>query len=536
MKELIVSNKQLPSIKEGVIKGLEIASGAKSSSTYYHKKDEQVAAVRQSVATLYAISKELPLLLASQKGVTGFFIQETLLNEFKNGERGGACNIVNPQAWYDEGIGHKLTESLLYTLERDSGMPYVLRMFESFKTHKINNQRARKMALRFILSHENLEFVSIKYRNKLRSAFRHIYGQKKFSTLTKAIKMAVDQGIYIGEGSQQLVHREFFRFAADKDRAAKLFLFIAGRGDASYYDDSFPVLKQFYAAAIDITGCNLLPVEVVEGIISNKNHPQHQAKWSTEEKRKATQKAIRETNQTTTANQAMRQTKKNEELGVTKKADASKVSDFIALYKTGYEHGFTPEIRDAIGKLAEKSKFRNFMYQNIGVLVDKSASMSGHKVESKNTPRAIASFTAEVLKKSASTCEIATTGKGGASDLATGFLDLIGHDRDAVFIISDGYENSYDGLLNEVVSTWRNETGSVMPIYHISPVTGSEVNAKVRSFGNQISTIAVNRPDGVVLQLTSKLLEQDIKAWLQIQVQSIKSLSAPKRKERLNVN
>ena len=153
MRELIVSNKQLPSIREGVSKGLEIASGAKSSATYYHKREDQVAAVQGSINTLYAIGKELPLILAAQRGVTGFFLQEVLLNEFPKGERGGACNIVNPQVWYDDGLGSKLTEHLIYVLDRDNGLPYVLRMFEAMRARKINNQRSRKMALRFILSH-----------------------------------------------------------------------------------------------------------------------------------------------------------------------------------------------------------------------------------------------------------------------------------------------------------------------------------------------------------------------------------------------
>jgi hypothetical protein len=59
MRDLIVSNKQLPSIKDGVLKGIEIASGAKSSGTYYHKKEDQAVAVRNAIANLYLLSKEL---------------------------------------------------------------------------------------------------------------------------------------------------------------------------------------------------------------------------------------------------------------------------------------------------------------------------------------------------------------------------------------------------------------------------------------------------------------------------------------------
>lgn len=535
MRELIVSNKQLPSIKEGIVKGLEVASGAKSSSTYYHKREDQIAAIRGSIDTLYAIGKELPLLLAAQRGVTGFFIQETLLNEFKNGERGGACNIVNPQTWYDENMGSKVTEHLLYVLDRYHGIPYVLRLFDAFKEHKINNQRSRKMALRFIFSHPNLEYVSVKYRNKLRSSLTHIYGEKKLSALIAISRKYIEQNMFDSAASATSLRKNLTRFAVDSDKAVRMFMFIMGEGYKEYYNAvDYPVVSQFYKAKSDITGCDKLPAEVVEGLISDKNHPQYRELWSTEAKRKRTQKMIKETVQTTTANQAMRQTKKNEELGVTKKADVAKVTDFLALYKTGYEAGFTPALREAIDSLADKRKFTNFMYQNIGVIVDKSASMTGHKVESKNTPRAIASFTAEVLNKSADRCSIVATHAGAGSDLATSFLDLVSNGEfEAVFIISDGYENTYDGLLNEVVEAWRSAEESVMPIYHVSPITGSEVGAKVRSFGAQISTIAVNRPDGLLLQLTNKLLEQDIKAWLAGQVRMLESVELPKNTKKV---
>lgn len=532
MRELIVSNKQLPSIREGVSKGLEIASGAKSSATYYHKREDQVAAVQGSINTLYAIGKELPLILAAQRGVTGFFLQEVLLNEFAKGERGGACNIVNPQVWYDDGLGSKLTEHLIYVLDRDNGLPYVLRMFEAMRARKINNQRSRKMALRFILSHNNLDYVSVKYRKKLKNALVHIYGKKKVSALVHICRMYVEQNMFSGEPAARMFNTNFAKFANSKGRAARAFLFIMGAGDERYYDpEKFPVISSFYRAGRDISGCSLLPVEVLEGIISKKSHPQFSDKWSTEAKRKLTQKQIRDAAQSTTANQAMRQTKKNQQLGVTKSANVEGVTDFLALYKTGYEAGFTPEIRNAITKLAEKRKFTNFMYGKIGVVVDKSMSMTGHKQESKNTPRAIASFTAEVLSKSAE-CSIKTTHSGAGTDIAEAFVDLVSDgEYQAIFVISDGYENSYDGLFNEVVSEWRKSTGTHVPIYHVSPVTGSEVGAKVRSFGQQVSTIAVNKPDSLSLQLSTKLLEQDIVAWLGMQVRSLSEVKIPTRRK-----
>src|SRR5690606_4034711 len=104
MEKLVLANNMLSKVKQSLIDGLTIASGAKGSATYYHKGDEQVKAIQTQIKNLYKLSKELPLIVAAQKGATGQFVSEVLFNEFKNTLKGGACNIVNPIDWYDNGL------------------------------------------------------------------------------------------------------------------------------------------------------------------------------------------------------------------------------------------------------------------------------------------------------------------------------------------------------------------------------------------------------------------------------------------------
>lgn len=515
MKGLIVSNKQLPSIKEGILKGLEIASGAKSSATFYHKREDQIAAVKAAVGNLYNISKELPLLLANQKGSTGFFIQEVLLNEFKKTQLGGSVNIVSPSDWYDEGLSNKLIIKALYQLDNESGITYVLRLFSQFRKEKINNSRARKLALSFIWGHPNLEFISVKYRNKLVKILNHCYGVRMTSILSVIAEQFVNKGVFNDEKSREIIEDKVFRYAENSERLARIFLFMNGKGKKGMFSVvDYPVISQYYLAKVDVSKAKMVPEEVLVGMLSDKSHPQYVAKWSTKDLRDKTLKEIREKTAVTSVNQQIRQTKKNEELGVRKVVDAEKVTDFLALYKTGYENGFTREIDDAISKLAEKKKLVGFPYQNIGIIVDKSLSMKGDFSESKNTPRAIVDFTATVLSKSVESYKIVQTGTLG-SDLSTAFLDAVdGRDLDAVFILSDGYENAYEGMLNEVVKAWKGMTGVEIPIYHVSPITGSEMNAKVRTLGTEIASLAINKPEALSLQMQAKLLEADTKQWL----------------------
>ena len=525
MESLIVSSKQLPSIKEGIIKGLEIASGAKSSATYYHKKEDQVAAVKKSIENLYEISKELPLILANQKGVTGFFIQEVLLNEFKKTSNKGSCNIINPKDWYDAGLSNTAIIKALHELDTNSGITYALRLFSKFKNDKVNNARARKITLSFILNHPNLEFVSVKYRNKLKDILVHFFGVKMSSTLVTISKNYVETGgIFKTEKSADIANGILKHSTYPAEVILRYFLFIMGEAKESYFKHSaeYPIISQYFLAKRDIYAAPMIPEEIILGIIGDKRHPQYVELWSSKDKKEATKKKIRENVKVTSENQKMRQTKSSQKMGADVVVNTEKVTDFLALYKTGYETGFTEEIKSAINILADKKKVKNFPYDNVGMILDKSLSMRGNSSESKNTPIAISDFSSLVIEKSCKSSNKIET-DGLASDIATSFLNLIekSDTYDAIFIFSDGYENSYDGLLNEVIDAWREITGKSIPIYHISPITGAEVNAKVRSFGNQISTLAINKPESLILQINSKLLEQDIKKWLEREIKSL---------------
>jgi len=528
MKQLVLTRTQLTKIKRTLIDGLTIASGAKSSATYYHNRAEQDKAIKDAVAKIYGQSKELPLILANQKGVTGKFIQEVLLNEFKETQSGGACNIVDPRDWLDERLSDKAILGALHNLN-ENGIPYVLRLFVELKTNKINNERARKIALGYIWGHPNLEFNSVKYRNKIAKVLKHVYGQRMTSILVSIAKKYVrNGGVYTDENERNIAEKNFVRYSLSDNitNAYKILLFIFGEGKSNMYGvRAFPIISEYFKAKTDITSVTKVPEEVLVGMISNKNHPQYDEMWSTKLKRETTLKGVREKTKVTSTNQQMRQTKKNKSLGVSKTVDATKVTDFMALYKTGYEDGFTDELRGAINDLAESKKINNMPYLNIGIILDKSPSMKGHKVESKNTPRAIADFTMRILSKSADRARVVLT-NGEGTDLASAFLQLMkeedaNNQYDAIYMITDGYENQYEGLTNEVINTYLKETRRSIPIMQVSPIVGAETGANVRKVGEEVVTLAINSPMALIPQINAKLLELDTTQWLTNQVKLI---------------
>ena len=542
MEKLVLTQNMLSTVKQSLIDGLTIASGSKSSATYYHSKDEQMKAIQVQIRNLYKLSKELPLIIASQKGATGRFVSEVLLNEFKQTLKGGACNIVNPIDWYDNGLSDKALLSALNSLAgADNGITFVLRLFMDLKNERVNNERMRKIVLGFIWGQDNLEFYAMKYRNKIAQILKHVYGVKKTSILLSiAQKQIYTNGLFDSDKELAIAEAGIYKyFGGDTIRASKLLLFLFKKKGVEYNAIDFPLLSQYQKAQTDITDVQNVPEEVVLGLISSVRHPQYHSMWSTDLQKEATKAMIRKNVKVTSVNQQVRQTKSTAKLGVRKTVDLQKATDFLALYKTGYETSFTPELNVAINALAEKKSIDGFFYKSIGVIVDDSVSMTGHKAESKNTPRAIADFTAKVLGKSAEVATYVKT-RDEVTDIATSFIELIKSENkarpyEAIFILTDGYENAYDGLTNEVISIYKQETGSQIPMFQISPITSAEMGSNVRKLGEDVVTMAINNPTALQPQITARLLEIDTKMWLENQVKSLEAAPV-KRSKKINVN
>jgi len=540
MENLVLTQKMLVSIKQSLIEGLTIASGSKSSATYYHSRDEQMKAIQTEIMKMYKLSKELPLILANQKGATGQFVSEVLFNEFKQTLKGGACNIVNPIDWYDNGLSDKAVLNALNSLG-ENGLPYVLRLFIDMKNGKINNERMRKIILGFIWGQPNLEFYSLKYRNKIAKVLRHVYGVKMTSVLLSIAQKSVISGLFGNEKEMTIATDDVLKyFNGDAKRAFKLLLFLFKRdARVEYNANEFPLLSEYQKAKVDITSVTKVPEEVLLGMVASTSHPQYHSLWSTAIQREATKALIRKNVTVTSVNQQVRQTKSTAKLGVEKTVELEKATDFLALYKTGYENTFTPELNVAISKLAEKKKIVGFFYQSIGIIVDESISMSGNALESKNTPRAIADFTAKVLGKSADSATYVKT-NGFSTDLASAFIELLKSENtanpyQAIFILTDGYENAYDGLTNEVISIWQTESGRNIPMFQISPITSAEMGANVRKLGSNVVTMAINNPVALQPQITARLLEIDTKRWLETQVLALEATNV-KRTKKISIN
>src|SRR5262249_44275506 len=145
-------------------------------------------------------------------------------------------------------------------------------------------------------------------------------------------------------------------------------------------------------------------------------------------------------------------------------------------------------------------------YGTIGILVDASASMTGSE-DQKLRPMAAALALRDLLQHTAQARVVYAGGTVSASDamlvrpsgdtgLAEALLDLLETLPQAIFVVSDGYENRPAGRLAEVVSELR-RMGDATPVYHLNPVFAAEVQGVRELVPGLVPTLPVSRPEAL---------------------------------------
>lgn len=519
MTDVTIPANEVNAVRLSLIAALEVAGAASSKATALHTAEQQQDAVRDSVQKLYALDKALPLIVGMQKGVRNFYMREALLNELDRGTRRGRNIIMSADDW------SKLNDDALLKLIESLGQnpAQLMRTFAEMSERKVNNARTRRVVLTYLFNHPKLEFWSIKYRAKLREILSHLWGSRRAHAIVQVMS---ENAMVIDGRTRQMLDESVKRYSNtySGEYLSGILMFIFGKGNMTYYQkDKFPYISQFKNAKVDVFKAPLIPEEVLVGILGDENHPQHSL-WKND--RAGVLEQIRNMNKVETANQAVRKTAHEKKHGITREVSrVSEADDPIALLKTAYANGMTDEINARLLNLAQ-DRMIDVPYNTVGIIVDRSRSMRGHHLESKDTPRAITEFTERVLY--ASVDFIAEYTEDGVSDLASAFVRLMGNEGagyiQAVFVLSDGYENApYEGAFSDVVKAW-NEAVGFLPVYHISPYAGAEMNARARALGDNIASIAATYDTlGVALQAQS--LEADVRLWLQNQINLLEANS-----------
>ncbi|HVI03702.1 MAG TPA: hypothetical protein VM869_33645, partial [Enhygromyxa sp.] len=430
---------------------LDVASTSLGRATHYNTREQQEAAERSSHAQLLDFDRDLYAILLLVPGVSDRARQlgvRALLGRPRDGHAGML-----------DGEGEQaVLEAMISSLPPQR----VLKLFARLaaRDERVNNARTRKLILRTLLGSPRLELWSVKYRSKVRDALTHAWGRKTTSFLRRVLSTPIAQ---CSVEDQRALTRHIGKYAGRNARIARECVgFVLG----ATLEPTLPLLVAFEAAKRDLAAGAKLPIEVLEGIRSSY-HPQVERGTLLELGKRSLSKTQRRQLQRA-ANEAAVEV-------------AMDPRDYAAvdLYIYAYAMGMTDDIAAALvarGKQAAAGF--PVRYAQIGVLVDASASMAGHASQ-KLRPMAVAlalrdmlqavgeahrtiycggEFRAEDHANLASPRTHGFAGlcrPSGETSLAEGLLELLDVDEaqrpEAVYVISDGYENAPAGRFSEVV-------------------------------------------------------------------------------------
>jgi len=471
---------------------LDAASTAFGRATAYNTREESQAAELAVHEVLLRLDRGLYALLLTLPGVTDRARQVGVKNLL--GVSGDSTLV---------GVGVDVEKRVLSHLIAELPATRVFKLFIALRAgdekagiHRANNARTRKLILRVILGSPKVELWAVKYRTKMAEALTHAWGQRTTSILrsilTRSSELWTDK-------EQAIVRKAIDRFARDVEKARACVAFVL----RAPTPPTLALLAAYESAKTDLTLGKRLPLEVLEGI------------RSTFHKDVKKETVLELSKDALTTGQKMQVQRRAAAAGVDVRMDVTEY-DAVRLYLYAFEMGMTREILDALMAKAEKTAATlRLGYGRIGILLDASASMAGSR-EQPLRPMATALALRDALAHAASAVVVQSGGDAdgilvrpcGATSLAEGLVELLMTNVDAVFVLSDGYENRPAGRFAEVVAAVRG-MGIETPIFHLNPVFAAESKG-VRSLADKgVATLPVRAPEALGLGFIRGLLETE---------------------------
>jgi len=500
-----LTDEKVTALAKDTLSLLNVIGVSTAKSTYYNSKEEKEAAEKQFHKAVFETDRGIYGCLMMLPGVTDYSVQK-------------AATAMLANRWKPE------TKSLLTFDQEKIILNYLIEnlpanrminLFVDFKNMRINNSRTKKqMILKHILTSPKLELWSVKYRRKLKIVLTHAWGKRMTDIISQIL---VPRGPFDGTLKEASILREniakYVHNHQLKDVLNCLSFILNGIGN-------LPLHITFDDAKHDLTQGKNLPKEVLEGIRStyHKDVPKEEI--------------LKLTARTMTTKQKKLVQKKAKAADIEVEFDPMKYG-LVDLYKYGFEmadESTVEERRDLVHAIRVKAEraasLLPFSFEKIGIVLDTSASMAGAQ-EQKLHPMAIACAIRDVLMHTATAnpsesvfIETTDTSGGhfrkpkGATHLATALVDALEKNPDAIFIISDGYENAPAGRVHEVIAALRH-IGIDTPIYHINPTIAAESKKGIRTLSDYVPVMPVSNPEALGLTMMTAMLETDPRQGLE---------------------
>ena len=445
-------------------------------ATFYDTREETEAAIKEVHQHIFDFDRGLYTALVCLRGVNDYHRRIAILRLLKNHRcEEGATLISRKQERF---LIHKLLGSLT--------IPRALKLIGQLKADRVNNAYTRKLICKYIA--ENISpFRAVKYKRKFRDALLHATGQNKRQKLIELLENIGDgktlkkwTGIDLGWTNQET--RESLAFVLGSTSA------------------TLSQLRAYLDAPTDATLLSELPAEVAMGIAST-HHPEFkfaeiasitEAKTSDIQKMR-TQRASKKDDGTEVAFNVENVSLQHLLVHILERRHDGQADDWLAAahYKAHEIAASTP-----------------FLPDKLTIVIDTSASMAGDKNRAWNDA-AVAIGTAMILASGTRMdgCRTIETRAGfthgipvfeGATDLASAYMKAVTtySDKRPVFIITDGYENSPAGMLNDVMMALEN-IDQLPPTYQIATNFAAKTGSTRKLSGLMEAVIPLSKPSDI---------------------------------------
>lgn len=504
-------------VKAAVLSFIDTALVNTGQGTFYNKKSDQLIALHAVHDAVFKVNRGLYASMLCLPGVLDLSKQIGFTKMLEDGQTGVEESLLTRE---QENI-------IIAMLSRNIRPSALMRQFEQIAKKKINNSRTKRFILGTILSSNNLPLWVVKYRPKIRSALTHVWGRK----MSSAIKYILMKNVASRTDKENSILRSYIDKYASKANTSltpsdmyQCICFVLGGRIGSRY--TVPILAQRIDAREDLSKGKDLPIEILDGIRTRYHKGTSKAKALDVAKGSMT-----ETQKRRVQNQA-------KEAGVEIKMDATR-QDIVSLYVYSYAMGMTREIRKAIDAKARSIGFSfPLKYKNVGIVLDSSKSMFGTE-QQKCRPISVALSMRDVLQSVADKYITVTTAGDpddygminprGDTSIAEALLRLIDRDMefDAIYLITDGYENAPAGRTAEVIEKLK-EIGYNTPLFQVSPVMSAET-ATVKALSPHVATMPVLNPEGIALAVFKAAITSDISSGIQTMLDSTRRILEDKQ-------
>jgi len=447
---------------------LDTATTSYGRATHYNTREEQKQAELAVHGDLFVMCRDIYLALLLLPGVTDHARQIGIGSLLSN-PRGTDADIF---------LNARMEREVLVHLVSHISPPRMFKLFDAFRGRggefgvtKANNARTRKLILSTLLGAKRLDLWAVKYRSKMSRVLAHAWGQRRASIIGSIVQK--DRRTWTAK-EKAIIKEHVFKFRGGNQEkyVVECMAFVAGKREGL----TIRLLKAFVDARVDIKAGEKLPTEVLEGIRSTY-HPGI--------KPEELIKVKAESGTMTTCEKRVVQ-KRAKSAGVEVAMDPLRY-DPVELYIYAFENGADEKVFEALDQKAQAAAAALPMsYSKIGILVDGSGSMAGDRTQHLR-PLATTLALRDMLAKSADQSEIVYCGgvlgddqrivrPQGDTSLAEGLLHALGREPEAVYVLSDGYENAPAGRFQDVLVAARG-IGIDVPVFHMNPVFAAEGGA-----------------------------------------------------------